>query len=125
MLIATLLLFGFGAAVALSARVTRCAPQLAHELSRGFLTQDAPWLPAYVMHVNDVPQAALFFDAMDRQMQMQAVHLVYNRDVMCRPGYMTAFRRLVDRSCKMYYEDLSFSDWFTFVATTEVPENDD
>lgn len=84
-----------------AARVVRYGnPNMAREVVRAIDTKTPPQLPAYIMRVNDRPCAALFFDSIGGQ--MNAVCLVSNSDVMCRTGYMSVFRRLIDRSCTMY-----------------------
>ena len=111
------------------ARLATYTPYLAQHTVRKWEDDDddvpaarPPWLPAYVLHVDERPQAALFFDATGGQ--HRALHLVYNATVMRRPGYMAAFRRLIDRAADMYYDDLPFAHWLALVPFTDAPEAD-
>lgn len=95
---------------------------MALKLASTFNDYTTPVLPAYVLHIDNEIQAALFFDVIGKQ--RRAIHLVYKKSVMQQRGYMNAFRRLLDRSCCMYYDDLPLSDWLLLAAMTEVPETD-
>ena len=96
--------------------VTKYAPTKAREVAYEWTVDDAdiPLLPAYVMHVQREPTAALFYD--DKHM---AVKLLYDQRIMSREGYMAAFRRLLDR-VPFNYDLLPFSDWFSLVGSTEI-----
>ena len=106
-----------------SARVVRYGASDAMRASLAMNTgaRAAPvQLPAYVLLVDERPEAMLFYDA--RVTGARAVSLMYNKVTMGRPGYFNSFRRLLDRSDCVHYDDLPLSDWMSLVAWTEPPE---
>lgn len=103
---------------AMSRAVVRSyAPQQAKRVVSKWNEGDTvPRLPAYVMHVDGAPTAALFYDNIGSD--LHAIRFVYNATAMSRRGHMNACRRMLDRK-SVDYDTLSMSEWFALVGSTD------